>query len=156
MDHETPQQTTERAIFDVLRRIETGELTVTPAGDPKNFAFGNLDYAVSNGWTLTLFIDADAWDFIDSVKDSEGNLFDYDDMSLELQDYGPPDDVVARVYGIGNANVDQLGVPRGPVPDTYPKTGDAAVDFMEGARRMAVSAATTLNNLYRQRLLDRK
>jgi len=83
----------------MLRLIERRELEVVSYRDWK--------YQLANGWSLDVFVRA--WDFwrVDRVITPRGDvlhLVDFDDGPLaELNEYEPPTDVEAEVYGLGTS-----------------------------------------------------
>lgn len=71
----------ELQVLEVLEKIHKGELTVAPIEtiDEANF-FGNVAYAISNGWSIVVFIDGGEFDYIDSVTTGDGTIFDFDEI----------------------------------------------------------------------------
>ena len=61
------------AAFAELRRIESGQAAVHMIeGD---VLIGKVQYRTSNGWTIVVFSDGDAWDYIDSMTAPSGEQF---------------------------------------------------------------------------------
>lgn len=70
----------ELRVLEVLKKIHRGELAVAPVEpiEESNF-FGDVTYAVSNGWSITVFIDGGEFDYVDNVKTNH-TTFDFDDI----------------------------------------------------------------------------
>lgn len=93
------------AAFAELRRIETGETTVQLIeGD---ILIGKVTYRTGNGWTIVIFSDGDAWDYIDSISAPTGKGFplwpedpaqDSEEL-VKLRSYHPPDNQSTAVWG---------------------------------------------------------
>ena len=96
----TDRKLDETDAFAFLRQIESGELTLTPINDPQYVYAGHVPYLASNGWKITVFNDANAWDYVDLIKTPDGKELEYSEMSPELQSYDPGDDVAWQCYGI--------------------------------------------------------
>jgi hypothetical protein len=92
----------EEKILAFLRGIEAGEISLKPERPPQEVYAGDVSYIASNGWRITIFNDANEWDYIDQIVTSTGEEVDYDDlyeMSL-LRDYAPGDELAWIRYGI--------------------------------------------------------
>lgn len=83
-----------------LHQIESGEVTLTPISDPQYVYAGHVPYLASNGWSISVFNDANAWDYVDLIKTPDGKELEYSEMPPELQSYNPGDDVAWQRYGI--------------------------------------------------------
>lgn len=92
----------EAEALQFLRAIESGEITLAPLDDPQEVYAGNVTYQASNGWRITIFNDANEWDYVDSIEVPDGPSLDYSDMApgSELEVYDPGDDVAWSRYGI--------------------------------------------------------
>jgi hypothetical protein len=90
----------ESEVLDLLRAIETREITIVPEGPeaPSDVGWGNAYYLTSNGWKVAVFIDSYDWDNLEQIEAPDGRVLDYDGMGPELQNYSPPPDVVAGAY----------------------------------------------------------
>lgn len=88
-----------------LRRIESGQATVHMVeGD---VLIGKVRYRTSEGWTIVVFSDGDAWDYIDSMTAPSGEEFplwpenqaqDSEELAM-LRTYHPPGNQATTVWG---------------------------------------------------------
>lgn len=87
-------------VLDFLKRIEEGEIKITPLSNPKDIYSGNVVYSASNGWELTIFNDANTWDYIDSIRTDDGVTLGFDDLDVipEIRNYCPSLEVSKEVY----------------------------------------------------------
>ena len=86
-----------------LRAIETGEILLTPQENPQSVYAGNVLYSAANGWTITIFNDANEWDYIDEIKAPDGRKITHDDMFHSmpaLENYELSDEIAWQRYGI--------------------------------------------------------
>lgn len=93
------------AAFDELHNIERGEATVKLVeGD---ILMGKVRYQTSNGWSVVVFSDGDAWDYIDSITAPNGEQFplwsedpakDSEEM-VTLRSYHPPGNQTTAIWG---------------------------------------------------------
>ena len=91
---------TEREILEFLNDIETGDVTLTPKSEPQHTV--HCEYEASNGWGITIFNDAGAWDYIHEVRKG-GQILDFSRLSrffLGVNSYHPSDEVAWKRYGI--------------------------------------------------------
>jgi len=76
----------ELRLLNVLTSLHTGNLTAAMSVESQSDvddwgAFcGDLTYALSNGWTITIFDDCNSFDYIDNVVTAQGQIFDFDDL----------------------------------------------------------------------------
>lgn len=94
-----------KAAFDQLHKIERGEATVKLVeGD---ILMGKVRYQTSNGWSIVVFSDGDAWDYIDSITPPDGEQFPLwpdepahdSEAMVKLRSYHPPDDQTTSIWG---------------------------------------------------------
>ncbi|WP_144395614.1 DUF7693 family protein [Pleionea sediminis] len=92
----------EKEIFTFLKRIESGEVELTPSLEPQRVYSGNVEYKASNGWKITIFSDANEWDYIDEVVTDEGRVTEYSMLETLplINNYEPTREVSWRAYGI--------------------------------------------------------
>jgi len=86
-----------------LRAIESGEIPLTPSENPQSVYAGNVHYTASNGWQITIFNDANEWDYIEEIKAPDGRKVAYDDMFHSmpaLENYELSDETAWLRYGI--------------------------------------------------------
>lgn len=93
------------AAFAELKRIESGQATVHMVeGD---VLIGKVRYRTSEGWTIVVFSDGDAWDYIDSLATPAGEQFPLwpdnpaqDSEGLaKLRTYHPPGNQATTIWG---------------------------------------------------------
>jgi hypothetical protein len=93
------------AAFAELRRIESGQATVHQIeGD---VLMGKVRYQSTEGWTIVVFSDGDAWDYIDSMTAPSGEEFPLwpDDPAQDteglanLRSYHPPGNLATTTWG---------------------------------------------------------
>ncbi len=90
----------ETEIFELLERIERGELQLTFEEHPNEIFAGNVTYKTPDGWTLRVFNDAMQWDSLDSVMAPDGRTLDFDEFTDALMFYRPPEEVARKAYSI--------------------------------------------------------
>lgn len=95
-------QISEKEIIVFLKEIESGKIKLIPEEDPFEVYSGNVKYRASNGWELIVFNDANTWDYIDSIKTSDGRFADFDTLDeMEMvRNYCPPLEISATAYKI--------------------------------------------------------
>lgn len=90
-------------VLGLLQAVERRELTVTRT--PNSPEVHGTGFTLGNGWVLDVFVRGYAFWRVDRVIDPEGfvlELIDHHDGPLaELNEYEPPVDVEAQVYGLG-------------------------------------------------------
>lgn len=93
------------AAFAELRQIESGHATVQLIeGD---LLIGKVRYRKSEGWTIVVFSDGDAWDYSDSMIAPTGELFTLwpDDPAQDseglamLRTYHPQGNQATTIWG---------------------------------------------------------
>lgn len=93
---------TQQEVLQFLKAIETGAVVLQPELDPQEVYAGNVPYAANNGWHITIFNDANEWDYVESIQTADGRVADFediDDMPAARQ-YAPSDDIAWLRYGI--------------------------------------------------------
>jgi hypothetical protein len=92
----------ETEVMEVLRAIERGSVLLRPKRDPQDIYAGDVLYTASNGWRITIFNDANEWDYIDHIETSDGRTLDFDaiDQMPRVREYEPSEDVAWSRYGI--------------------------------------------------------
>lgn len=70
----------ELRVLEVLERVHRGDLIVAPTETVYENFFGDVTYAVSNGWSIVVFIDGGEFDYIDNVMTNDETVFDFDEM----------------------------------------------------------------------------
>jgi len=93
------------AAWAELKRIESGQVTVHMVeGD---VLMGKVRYRTSKGWTIVLFSDGDAWDYIDSMTSPSGEQFplwpenpaEDTEGLVTLRSYHPPGNQATTIWG---------------------------------------------------------
>src|SRR5579864_5008297 len=74
----------EAELMDFLRAIEEGSVSLRPEFDPQDIYAGNVPYAASNGWHITIFNDCNEWDYVDRVKTADGRSLDFDTIENDM------------------------------------------------------------------------
>lgn len=93
----------EAELLEFLRAIEEGSVSLLPVDDPQDIYAGNVAYAASNGWHITIFNDCNEWDYIEAVTAPDGRSLGFDAIDNEMplaRDYSPSDEAAWRRYGI--------------------------------------------------------
>lgn len=57
-----------------------GRAAATASEDPVEVYAGNVEYRLTNGWTVVVFNDCGEWDYIDSMISPDGDKLDYEDQ----------------------------------------------------------------------------
>jgi hypothetical protein len=89
----------QRRLLGFLRDIEEGRIRLSRRTTFENSYFqGNVAYSASNGWTMEVFFDADAWDYIDRIDLPDGTRFDYEELCRFplVRTYAPSPEAVMR------------------------------------------------------------
>jgi hypothetical protein len=47
---------------------------------PQKVYAGNVPYQASNGWHITVFNDANEWDYVEEIRTQGGDTLDFDDL----------------------------------------------------------------------------
>jgi len=92
----------EKEILSLLKDIEEGKLKIEASIDSININSGNVIYSINNGWEITIFNDSNTWDYIDSIKASDGREINFDELDdiPSLRNYYPPKKVCLNIYKI--------------------------------------------------------
>jgi hypothetical protein len=80
--------------------IASGDVRLTALQDPQEVYAGNVVYACSNGWTLTIFNDANEFDYVDKVSSPDGRDAWFDELEGTQGDWVPSAAVAWRCFGI--------------------------------------------------------
>jgi hypothetical protein len=80
--------------------IESGAVRLTARQDPQDVYAGDVSYVCSNGWSLTIFNDANELDYIDRVSSPDGRVASFDELELTEGDWTPSEAVAWRCFGI--------------------------------------------------------
>jgi hypothetical protein len=64
----------EAEVMDFLKAVENGSVSLRPEYNPQDVYAGNVPYAASNGWHITIFNDVNEWDYIDEIQTSDGGF----------------------------------------------------------------------------------
>lgn len=93
----------ESEILSLLKDIEEGKLKIEPTKVPLDIYSGNVIYNISNGWQITIFNDANTWDYIDNIKATDGREISFDEIDniLSLRNYEPSKKTCIDIYKIG-------------------------------------------------------
>lgn len=93
----------EKEILDVLEKIETGKLNLEKVDNQGDIYSGNIVFDISNGWEITIFKDANNWDYIDNIKTHKGESIDFEILEglTEIKNYYPPKEVCLNIYKMG-------------------------------------------------------
>lgn len=79
-----------------VRAVESGAVSLVATHEPQQVYAGNVHYTASNGWAVTVFNDANQWDYIDELHTAEGRWCDYDDIAERMprvDAYRPSDEM---------------------------------------------------------------
>lgn len=63
-----------------FRGLETRDVELVADIDPQEVYAGNVVYRASNGWVLTVFNDANEFDYVDEVVTSDGRRMEFRDL----------------------------------------------------------------------------
>lgn len=93
----------ESEILKVLLDIETGQLGLEPVDTQFETYSGNVVYDITNGWQITIFKDANNWDYIDNIKTRDGENIDFDklDCLQSIKNYYPTKEACLKIYKMG-------------------------------------------------------
>ena len=98
-----PNRVTEAEVLAFLRAIESEAVSLVATHEPQEVYAGNVHYTASNGWTVTVFNDANQWDYLDELHTADGRWCDYDEISEHMprvDGYRPSDEVAWSRYRI--------------------------------------------------------
>jgi len=92
----------EAELLQFLKAIEDGSVVLQADDDPQGVYAGNVSYAASNGWRMTVFNDCNEWDYVDRVQTADGRSLDFDAIeSMPLAGaYDPSTEVAWSRYEI--------------------------------------------------------
>ncbi|MGI8755086.1 MAG: hypothetical protein ACR2MB_04340 [Acidimicrobiales bacterium] len=92
----------EGQIIDFLQAVKRGEILLVSQRNPQKVYAGNIEYVASNGWRITVFNDANEWDYLDSVIFENGETYTSDDLDEidSIRNYQASEEVSWRCYGI--------------------------------------------------------
>ena len=95
-------QIEESELLEFLTAIESGAIKLTPVDEPQSVYAGNVRYSADNGWRITIFNDANEWDYIDLIETNDGRLIDYDciEQMPRVNAYDPTCEIAWRCYRI--------------------------------------------------------
>ncbi len=92
---------TSELVKQFLLSIESGEIRLTPTSDPKQTYNGIVHYQASNGWHLSVFVDCDDWDYVETIITDDGETLDFNALDqMGLIDYEPSESAIKTVYGL--------------------------------------------------------
>ena len=96
------RKVSENELMEFLRAIEAGTVVLRPEHEPQEVYAGNVPYAASNGWRITIFNDANEWDYIDHIQTANGRIIELLDIEQmpTASEYMPNEDVAWKRYGI--------------------------------------------------------
>ena len=66
-----------RDILDFLKRIENGDVTLTPRDEPQAVFAGTVEYDADNSWSIGVFNDANQWDYIEWIATDGGERLEF-------------------------------------------------------------------------------
>jgi len=94
----------EEEIFNFLKDIEIGKITLKSDYSPQRVEHSNVVYKASNGWEIAVYNDANWWDYIDYIKTNEGKEIDFDSLQemKQIESYEPSDEICWNAYKIPN------------------------------------------------------
>lgn len=78
-------------------------MTLEPTQNPLLIHIGDISYKASNNWSITVFNDADEWDYIDNIVTGNGHRIDFDEIEKlypNVAEYKPTKDVAWLRYRI--------------------------------------------------------
>ncbi|MCP4194408.1 MAG: hypothetical protein GY880_19785 [Planctomycetaceae bacterium] len=95
-------QIEESELLAFLASIESGSVKLNPLDEPQSIYAGNVRYSADNGWRITIFNDANEWDYIDLIETTDGRSIDYDriEQMPQLNAYDPSPEIAWRRYRI--------------------------------------------------------
>jgi hypothetical protein len=92
---------TYRELMEFIKAVEDGTIALETTWNPESGDWGNISYVASNGWKITVFNDANEWDYIDSFVTNDGRIFDFDQLDIMgITDYEPPLELARQRYHI--------------------------------------------------------
>lgn len=99
----------EEKVYNFLINIEKEIITIIPLTNPSEVFAGNVSYIASNGWKITIFNDANSWDYVDEIIMLNDKVIDFDtfDKMDLIRNYIPPLDVIRSIYLIDESSNDR-------------------------------------------------
>ena len=95
----TANELKEDFLLEMLSQIEKGVLTLTVLRKITPGFFGIVPYQVSNGYILNIFVEANSFDYIDSIINLNQETIDPFEKSYRiLQEYRPTPKVCKEIY----------------------------------------------------------
>ncbi len=82
------------SLEDAIRACEdvcSGRATVAYDEEPVDFFSGDLEFRLSNGWKVFVFVDCGDWDCVDHFVAPDGSVFDCTDKTLHVRAEGDPE-----------------------------------------------------------------
>jgi len=95
-----PNEISTDQVLAFYRDIESGVIRLVAELDPQDVYAGDVVYRASNGWRLTVFNDANEFDYVDEVRTIDGRVTDYDFIDGTSADWSPDDEVAWQCLGI--------------------------------------------------------
>jgi hypothetical protein len=83
-----------------LDAIETHAIDLVADVDPQDVYAGDVVYRASNGWTLTIFNDANEYDYVDRVTSADGRETQFDQYWDTEHDWRLDDELAWKCLGI--------------------------------------------------------
>ena len=95
-----PETLSEQDIWQFLRGIEAGAITLLPQTEPQAVYAGNVVYRASNGWEIWVFNACNAWDYIEAIAAADGRSIGFNKLDAlpSLADYRPSEEVAWTRY----------------------------------------------------------
>ena len=93
---------TEQEVIQFLSDIEKAKIMIVPDKNPSDVYAGDVHYRASNGWEITVFNDANEWDYIEFIKSNDGRELSFDDLDVmaKIRNYSPSKEVATTIYRI--------------------------------------------------------
>ena len=98
-----PAALTESEVLAFLGDVESGAILLVALREPQDVYAGAVEYAASNHWTLTVFNDANEWDYIEELCTADGRRCDYDMIFAQMprvNAYQPSEELAWTRYRI--------------------------------------------------------
>ena len=93
---------------------------------PQKVYAGDVPYQTSNGWHITVFNDANEWDYVEEIRTQGGDTLDFDDLDKTplISAYVPSDETAwTRIaymdtasFGVPGAALGSQAGHHGPIP----------------------------------------
>ena len=98
-----PTELMEPEVLAFLADVESGTISLVASREPQDVYAGAVEYAASNHWTLTIFNDANEWDYVEKLCTADGRRCDYDAIFAQMprvDAYQPTEEVAWTRYRI--------------------------------------------------------